>query len=207
LFREKGFESTTMREIAVHANVATGAAYYYFDSKDAIVLAFYRQAAEEMTPLLEAALAGSPAGRPAVNRDVRTRLEGLLEVKLRYFEPSRRLLSALAAHVDPSHPLSPFSNETLQIRERDVQWFERAISGSRLRVPDDLSPALPRLIWMYQMGIILYWIHDTSPNQSKTRTLIAKSLHLIVRLIQLSGLPLMRPLRRQAIEIFNEIAG
>ena len=31
VFRERGFENATMREIAVEAGVATGAAYYYFD--------------------------------------------------------------------------------------------------------------------------------------------------------------------------------
>ena len=30
LFREKGFDETTMRDIAASAGVATGAAYYYF---------------------------------------------------------------------------------------------------------------------------------------------------------------------------------
>jgi len=34
LFREKGFDTATMRQIAVEAGVATGAAYYYFASKD-----------------------------------------------------------------------------------------------------------------------------------------------------------------------------
>ena len=42
LFRVKGFAAATMREVAVAAGVATGAAYYYFPSKEAIVLAFYR---------------------------------------------------------------------------------------------------------------------------------------------------------------------
>jgi len=54
LFKEQGFGATTMREIATRAGAATGAAYYYFDSKDAIVLAFLRPA-----PLLEDALAAS----------------------------------------------------------------------------------------------------------------------------------------------------
>jgi AcrR family transcriptional regulator len=198
LFREKGFETTTMREIALRAGVATGAAYYYFDSKDAIVFAFYRQAAEEMTPQLEEVLEGTT--------DIRKRLAGILDVKLSYFEPSRRLLGALAAHTDPAHPLSPFSHETGEIREHDIDLFRRAICESRLRVPDDLNAILPRLIWMYQMGIILYWIHDRSPHQTKTRALLQKSLHLVVRLIQLSGLPLMRPLRRQAIELFTAAA-
>ena len=43
LFREKGFEQTTMRDIAAKADVALGAAYYYFASKEAIVLAFYNE--------------------------------------------------------------------------------------------------------------------------------------------------------------------
>ena len=43
LFRKAGFETTTMRDIARAANVATGAAYYYFPSKEAIVSAYYDQ--------------------------------------------------------------------------------------------------------------------------------------------------------------------
>ena len=39
LFREKGIEQTTMRDIAAKAEVALGGAYYYFSSKEAIVLA------------------------------------------------------------------------------------------------------------------------------------------------------------------------
>ena len=37
LFRERGFDQTTMRDIARAANVAIGAAYYYFESKDDIL--------------------------------------------------------------------------------------------------------------------------------------------------------------------------
>jgi AcrR family transcriptional regulator len=50
LFREEGFDETTMRAIAARADVATGAAYYYFPSKDAIVLAFYERSTAEMEP-------------------------------------------------------------------------------------------------------------------------------------------------------------
>src|SRR4051812_422557 len=46
LFRDKGFESTTMRDIAREAGVALGGAYYYFASKEAIVLAFYEEMEE-----------------------------------------------------------------------------------------------------------------------------------------------------------------
>ncbi len=60
---------------------------------------------------------------------------------------------------------------------------------------------------MCQMGLILYWIHDASPSQEKTRALIDKSLRLIVRLLQLSSLPLMRPLRRQVLDLWAAVSG
>src|SRR5215471_19554926 len=107
LFRVQGFDDTTMRQIASKAEVAGGAAYYYFPSKDAIVLAFYDQAQKEMEPLIKEALASS--------RDLRQRLQALIEVKLQYFEGSRPFLGALASRTDPAHPLSPFSNETKAI--------------------------------------------------------------------------------------------
>src|SRR6267154_329621 len=56
LFRERGFDETSMREIAVAAGVAIGAAYYYFDSKEALVMAFYHQASQTMHEQIEAAL-------------------------------------------------------------------------------------------------------------------------------------------------------
>jgi len=94
VFRERGFDSATMREIAARAEVAVGAAYYYFDSKDAIVMAFYERAQEEIGPSTEAMLAKS--------KTLETRLRGIIAHKLEYFGPNRRLLGALSAHVDPT---------------------------------------------------------------------------------------------------------
>ena len=197
LFRQQGFEAATMREIAVKAGVATGAAYYYFDSKDAIVLAFYDQAQKDMAPEMEAALEAS--------RDLRERLLRLIEVKLKYFGLSRRLLGALSGHTNPEHPLSPFSAQTQAIREADIGFFARAVEGSRVTVAADLRDYLPRLLWMYQMGVILFWINDGSAEQRKTRALLAKSLDVVVRLIKFAGLPLTRPLRKMVTELVDVV--
>jgi AcrR family transcriptional regulator len=197
LFHDKGFELTTMRDIADRAGMATGAAYYYFASKDAIVLAFYDRARTEMEPLLEEALTES--------KDLRERLRRIIQVKLDYFDPSRDLLSALSGHTNPASPLSPFSDETREIREHDVGFFERALDGSRTRVTDDLRPYLPRLLWMYQMAIILFWINDNSAGRKKTQFLVDKSLHIITRLIGFAGLPLTRPLRKNVVELLETL--
>src|ERR1700687_2075559 len=71
LFREKGFEATTMRDIAAKAGVALGGAYYYFSSKDAIVLAFYSEMQENLSePVLE-----SLAGQKKLKDRIRSLLE------------------------------------------------------------------------------------------------------------------------------------
>jgi len=199
LFRKQGFEAATMREIARSAGVATGAAYYYFDSKDAIVLAFYDQAQQDMAPLLEAALTST--------KDLEERIRRIIRIKLDYFEPSRAFLGALSAHTDPQHPLSPFSEQSRAIRESDMGYFERALAVSRSRLPDDLQPYLPRLLWMYQMGLILFWIYDRSEGQRRTHALLDKSLRVVVRLLKLSGLPLMQPLRRMVIDLTDTAMG
>ena len=38
LFRERGYAETTMRAIAKEAGVAVGNAYYYFDSKEHLIV-------------------------------------------------------------------------------------------------------------------------------------------------------------------------
>ena len=197
LFRDQGFESATMRQIAARAGVATGGAYYYFPSKDAIVLAFYDQAQRDMQPELDRVLGAS--------KDLRERLRGVIEVKLDYFTPSRRLLGALSGHTNPESPLSPFSGETREIRESDMGCFAQAIEGSRVKVPADLVEYLPRLLWMYQMGIILFWISDRSAGQAKTRVLVDKSLDVIVRLVKLAGLPLTKPVRKIVTELVDVV--
>lgn len=199
LFRSRGFAGASMREIAACAGVATGAAYYYFDSKDAIVLAFYEHAAGELEPLLEEALAGA--------KSLEDRVRALLEVKLKYFEPNRALLGALAAHTDPAHPLSPFSPQTREIRERDMKFFERALEDSRVRISPDLQGVLPQVLWMYQMGLILFWIYDRSPNQKRTLSLVDQSVGVVVGLIKLSGLPLLRPVRRRVVTLLETVKG
>ena len=192
LFRDQGFDQTTMRDIAAQADVATGAAYYYFRSKEELVMAFYVRTVEEARTLLPPAMARS--------NDLGKRLRAIIDFKLAQFAEHRRLLIGLARiGIDPDHPLSPFGNETRSIREEGIAEFEAALHGSNVRVPKDLQADLPRLLWLYQMGVILFWIFDNSPKQARTRTLLDGTLDLIVRLIRLSSLPLMGPLRRRLL--------
>jgi len=199
VFRERGFERATMREIAAAAGVAVGAAYYYFESKDAIVMAFYERSTDEMAAAIEGMLGRS--------RTLEARLRGIITAKFDEFAPNRKLLGALTAHTDPEHPLSPFSKETAAIRERDMRFFERAVEDSKVRLPANVSPYLPRLLWMYQMGLILFWVYDRSPEQTRTKILFDKTLKMLLLTLRIAGIPLLRPLHRLAGELLEVVYG
>ena len=193
LFRERGFAETTMREIAARAKVATGLAYYYFESKDAIVLAFYQRARHDLPPMLEAAHR---------ERGLAARLSALIEAKLKYFAPNRRFLGALMGHAaDPDNPLSPFNEKSREIRDLDTAQFERAIVDTRTRVSPDLAPHVAKMLWLYQMGLMLFWIYDRSAGQKRTRQLLQASVDVVVALLKLCSLPLLKPARTRVLRI------
>ena len=199
VFRERGFAEATMRDIAAAAGVAVGAAYYYFDSKDALVMTFYEESQTRMIPALERILDQS--------RTLEQRLRGLIEHKFEVFGPNRSLMAALSAHVDPNHPLSPFSTHTSVIRERDTAFFTRTVVDSKVRLAPSVLPYLPRLLWLYQMGLMLYWVYDSSPHQARTRLLLDKTLQIMLFAIKVASIPVLRPLYRPAGELLKAIYG
>lgn len=198
LFREKGFEETTMRDIAAKAGVALGGAYYYFSSKDAIVLAFYGDMqATSSEPVLHA-LAGQ--------KKLKGRIACIVEKRLELLAPNRKFCAALFRHApDGTDPLSPFSSETKEIRDAAIEQMRIAVEGSDAKIPPDLMPRLPYLLWLYQMALIMFWLYDRSPNQERTRRLLDKSVGLLAKLLQLATLPLMKPVRKSALELVESV--
>src|SRR5262245_27072762 len=111
LFRRRGYAQTTMRDIAEAAGMSLGAAYHFFPSKDALVVAYYEWMQREHERLADAA--GSP------DFDLEARLSVLLGTKLGLLARDRKLLAAFFANLgDPAQPLSIFSRERADLRER-----------------------------------------------------------------------------------------
>ena len=200
LFRQEGFDNATMRGIAQKAGVATGAAYYYYPSKEAIVMDFYQRSCAEMQPKLEAALDHA--------HGLEARLRELIRVKLVHFAPNRGVLRALLRNgTDPKHPLSPFSSQTKDIRDIDIAWFRRILADCGFRIPRDIEPRLPAVLWFFQMGVIFFWVIDESVDQSRTARLLDLASKSVATLIRLSALPFMRPLRKTALQLIEVATG
>ena len=199
MFRTKGFEEATMRDIAIAAGVATGAAYYYYPSKEAMVLAFYQRSCNEMQPRIEDAVAKATG-------DLENRLKSLIQVKLQYFATYRGVLRALLRKgADPADPISPFAANNKAVREIDVAWFRKTLSNCGTRIPKDLESHMPELLWMFQMGVIYFWITDDSNGQQRTTRLLALGTKIVATLLRIAGLPLTRPLRKVIIELIETV--
>jgi len=192
LFRERGFEETTMRDIARQAGLSLGAAYYYFKSKEAIVGAYYDYVQDEHLSRARAAFAKGDG--------LRERLRAALHTKIDIMQNDRRLLRALFRYGgDPEHALSWFGPATAAQRRRSIEVFAEAIAGERL--PEDVRSAAPALLWTMHMGVLLFFLYDDSPHQRRTRRLIDAAVDFVVNIRRLATSALLRPVRRRMMTI------
>jgi AcrR family transcriptional regulator len=199
LFRERGYEETTMRAIAEAAGVAVGNAYYYFRAKEHLVQAFYERTHEEHLEASGEILAGE--------QEFGARLRGVMRKKIDTAMPYHRLSGVLfSAAADPRSPLNPFSEESRPLRERATALFAEVLDGSKLKVRNRrLKAELPNLLWTYHMGIVLFWVHDDSPGCGRTYRLLDSTVTLVVRLITLARLPLFRPLTGSVLALMEDL--
>jgi len=198
MFRERGYEQTTMRAIAKKAGVSLGNAYYYFSSKEFLIQAFYQRLHEDHLAVAVPALENEET--------LKARLLTVMRLKIETMTPYHQFAGVLfktAAH--PRSPLNPFSDESDPAREASIQLFAKVIEGTKTRIPKDLAAELPYLLWVYSMGIVLFWIHDQSPRHRRTYRLINRTVDLVDRLIHLASNPFMRPLRKQALKLVDEL--
>jgi AcrR family transcriptional regulator len=198
LFQERGYEATTMRAIADRAGVSLGSSYHYFPSKEHLVLEFYRHThelhAEAVRPLLSR------------ERDLAARLRGTMRAVIITCEPFHAVAGSIFSTVaNPSSPLNPFGGTARPLRDEVVALYAEVVSGSDARIASDIAEMLPLTLWLYQMGILYFWIFDRSPGRLRTLEVIDETTDLIVRLISLANLPVLRGSRKRVLSLMKAI--
>ena len=198
LFRENGFERTTMRAIADRAGVSVGNAYYYFSSKDELVQGFYDQLVADHRALALPAIAGSTA---FADRLARTEHAWITAA-----EPYRDFAGRFfAVAAQPGNPLSPFSDHSSPAREAAVTLYREVLTHSSARPERAVAEALPELLWLYHLGIVLYWVHDSSPGCRKTYLLVERTVPLVKRMVSMSRLPGFRSVTRDLVGVIRDV--
>jgi AcrR family transcriptional regulator len=198
LFVANGYDATTMRAIAAEAGVAVGNAYYYFPSKEHLIQAFYARTHDEHLA----------ASRPVLEKQRRfvDRLVGVMAAKLDTIEPYHRFSGVLFTTAsDPASPLNPFSDESLPTRRESTELFAEVVRGSNLRASKEMTEELPNLLWIWHMGIVLFWLHDRSERRARTRRLVEATAPLLEKLVTLGSLPLLRGMAKDGLKLAKEL--
>lgn len=198
LFIANGYDETTMRAVAAEAGVSLGNAYYYFRSKEELIQGFYERVAREHAP--------SAAVVFSRETSLEARLGGYLSTWLDTTRPYRSFAAAFFRNAaDPASPLSPFSPASAPTRDMAIALLAEAVDGSDTRPPKALRAELPELLWLYSMGIVLFWVHDQSDDSARTRALAARTVPMVVRAISLAKLPIVRGMVEDVVALVGEL--
>jgi AcrR family transcriptional regulator len=199
MISKKGFEATTMRAIAAEAGVAPGATYYYFESKESFVYEYYKQSQDEHEKALDGFFDQELSFSKRLHRAITSKIEAAM--------PHKNMARALYRNAaNPESSLSPFSEESKQIRLQALKIFREVVEGSHDKFNPEIKKLLPECLWLYQMGIILFWIYDESKDSTKTFGLIDKTVPLIESMNQMIQSPLAAPFRKKIISVLKAFA-
>jgi AcrR family transcriptional regulator len=198
LFRERGYDATTMRAIAAEAGVSVGNAYYYFRSKEQLVQGFYDRAQVDHQAV----------ARPVLDRerDLAARIVGVADAWLVTMTPYRPFAGKFFKNAaEPTSPLSPFSSESAPARSAGIALWREVVEGSDVRIPKRVVEPLPELLWLYFMAIVLFWVHDPTPDTAATRSVVRRSAPLVVRALSLTRLPVVRGMLDDLVALAGDL--
>jgi AcrR family transcriptional regulator len=197
MFQERGYDKTTMRAIAKEAGVSVGNAYYYFEGKEHLIQGFYDRIAAEHQAAVRSVLERET--------DLEARLAGVLTAWLDIARPYHEFAVQFFKNAaDPDSPLSPFSPESEHAREQAISVHREVLAGSKAKVAPELRDVLPELMWLSQMGLVLYWIFDRTENRERSYRLARRGARLTARGVALARFRVLRPLVMEVHELFTD---
>ncbi|MGH7529546.1 MAG: TetR/AcrR family transcriptional regulator [Gemmatimonadales bacterium] len=176
LIASRGYEATTLRDIAKKAGVSAGLLYRYFPSKRAVVLALYDELSADY-----AARASRMKGGPW-----RARFLFALKTSLGVLATQRETLAALTPVLVGDGSEGLFAPATAFSRRRVQTVFHEAVQGASDAPEPDDTAALGRLLYIVHLAVILWWLLDKSEGQRTTTRLIA----MLERVLPITALPL-----------------
>lgn len=198
LFRDVGFQATTMRRIADEAGVSLGNAYYYFASKDELVHELYltiqREHSDHVLPALRQ---GAP-----LEENLRIVLHAGLDVMAPYHGFGA---SFVQTALPTSSRTSPFSTESGDARAMAVELMRLAVEASNQRASSALAPELPTLLWLVYLAVTVQWVADSSPGQRRTRVLVDGVVPIIAKAVTMSRLPMARGLVQDVLALMSAL--
>ncbi|HEX5324015.1 MAG TPA: TetR/AcrR family transcriptional regulator, partial [Capsulimonadaceae bacterium] len=153
LFAEKGYQATTMRDIAAAAGCSLGLAYRYFGSKEELVVAVYEQCSEDLTTEVENLPATMIAKR--FGQTIRANFERLA--------PHRESFGAISGiALNPHSEAGVLSERMAYLRKRVWHIFRQVLAGAKDAPSERDVDHLTTLFYAGYLLLMLFWVQDRS---------------------------------------------
>ena len=156
LFTSKGYDETTMRDIAAAADCSLGLAYRYFENKQALILELYREMAQETVAYIEQLPVESIANR----------FQMVMVYRLQGSEAYRDALGALYSEaMKPSSDSSLLGDNAAEMREAALDGFVYLVETAKDAPKQEQAKQIATLLYSLHFLFIQFWLFDRSPKQ------------------------------------------
>ncbi len=198
LFASKGYEGTTMRDIAARSGCSLGLAYRYFSGKEEMVLELYRTLAQN----LEEQVQELPTSTLA------ERFEHTMQAQLTLMAPHRGSLTTLfGAALNPHSTVAVFGEQTADIRSHSHNVFVTVAAGAKDAPRESQLGDVATILYGLHMILILFWLQDRSQEQSNTREALAFAKELVALLRPLLRIPPVHRMLARLAGILSSMFG
>ncbi|GIK82692.1 MAG: TetR family transcriptional regulator [Alphaproteobacteria bacterium] len=166
LFATKGFDATSMREIASRTGVLAGSLYYYFESKEELFVEVHTEGMKVLTEAVDSAIAGLD--------DPWDQLEAAAAAHCRALVESREMLVLVV----PTLPagLAPYRSQLIRQRDEYERKFGRIID--RLNLHPSIDRDVMRLHILGALNWVQVWYR---PGSRLSITEVAKQIIGLLR--------------------------
>jgi AcrR family transcriptional regulator len=179
LFREKGLDKTTTKQISKQAGIAEGTLFNYFKTKEDLALYFFQKETENL-------IAWFRGDKRLQKAPLPEKLFAIIHRQLEYIEPYEDFIGAVFCRaLQPTSALSPLSFESQELRLKYLRFIRDILAkaeeaGEIPRVGDLGAYA----VGLFYLGIVTHWLQDVSRGKQKTLALLDRALNIGTRVLK-----------------------
>jgi AcrR family transcriptional regulator len=173
LFREKGLDRTTTREISTRAGIAEGTLFNYFKTKEDLALYFFQKETDDLIQWFQ-------SEKRLQKAPLAEKLFAIIHRQLEYIEPYEDFIGAVFARsLQPTSSLSPLSFDSQELRLKYLRFIRsilvKAENDGEIPPVGDLGAYA---VGLFYLGIVTHWLHDNSRGKQRTLALLDRALTL-----------------------------
>jgi AcrR family transcriptional regulator len=180
LFATKGYEASTMRDIAAAAGCSLGLTYRYFVRKEELALALYQHLATQF--------GGTFRKQPPA--PLAEQFYRAMKAHFDLMAPYRNAWGSIFdAALNPRSPVGVLGENTIEIRRIVLGVFREVVTKATDAPKEPQASHLTIILYGANLALGLFWLQDRSPDNKPTYELLAFTRDMIALLRPLLGLP------------------